>query len=175
MPCDGPADLRRATAADAREIAAVHVRTWQHAYAGILPNDFLEALDVARREVYWRDAVAMLGEDRRPWVAECDGSIVGFVSAGATRDDDGDASTGEVYAIYVDPACWSRGIGRHLMSDARGDLKRSGYASATLWVLAANDQARRFYEAGGWRPDGATRTETMRGVEVEELRYRLAL
>ena len=175
MSCDGPVHLRRATPTDARAIAEVHVRTWQHAYAGIVPTDFLLRLDVGRREAFWRDEVTTLGEGRRPWVAECDGRVVGFVSAGTTRDEDGDARTGEVYAIYVDPECWSRGIGSNLMAHARRDLAANGYGTATLWVLAANAQARAFYEEGGWRLDDVTRTETIGGVESEEVRYRLTL
>ncbi|MFB9446981.1 hypothetical protein Dvina_25355 [Dactylosporangium vinaceum] len=37
---------------------------------------------------------------------------------------------------------------------------------------ATNEAARRFYEAGGWHPDGTTRTEDFDGEPVEELRYR---
>jgi hypothetical protein len=38
-------------------------------------------------------------------------------------------------------------------------------------VLAANTRARRFYEHGGWAPDGTTRIEPIGGEPVEQLRY----
>jgi ribosomal protein S18 acetylase RimI-like enzyme len=65
----------------------------------------------------------------------------------------------ELYAIYLDQAVVGRGIGRALLAQALADLRRRGYQSAMLWVLATNARARRFYEAAGWRADGVTRTE----------------
>jgi len=50
-----------------------------------------------------------------------------------------------------------------------------GFTSAILWVLTANDGARRFYEAGGWQPDGATNMLDFDGTPIEEIRYRLDL
>jgi ribosomal protein S18 acetylase RimI-like enzyme len=159
---------------DARGIAAVHVRTWQHAYRRLLPDEVLERLSVTRREEFWRSQVQVLPEQQRPWVAELEERITGFVSAGPSRDEDATSRVGEVYAIYVDPDCWSRGIGRHLMDHAHRDLWAHGYTEATLWVLAGNRQAREFYEARGWRPDGATRKEAIGSTEVDEVRYRIS-
>ena len=45
----------------------------------------------------------MLAPDRRPWVAEASGQIVGFVTCGASRSDEPRSGEGEVYAIYVLP------------------------------------------------------------------------
>jgi hypothetical protein len=61
------------------------------------------------------------------------------------------------------------------MAHAQRDLAAHGYGTATLWVLDANAQARAFYEEGGWRIDEVTGTETIGGVEMAEVRYRLAL
>jgi hypothetical protein len=40
-------DIRPLTDADIDPVAALHVRTWQAGYAGIIPADFLAALDPA--------------------------------------------------------------------------------------------------------------------------------
>ncbi len=173
MPCEGPVHLRRAAPGDARSIADVHVRTWQQAYRGLLATEVLDRLSVTRREEYWRSELTVLQGEQRPWVAELEGRVVGFVSAGPSRDDDADGRVGEVYAIYVDPGCWSRGIGRHLMDHARRDLRAHGYGAATLWVLEANTLARQFYEAGGWHTDGATRLDRIGPADVAEVRYRV--
>jgi RimJ/RimL family protein N-acetyltransferase len=42
--------------------------------------------------------------------------------------------------------------------------------SASLWVLAGNDRALRFYESLGFRPDGVVRDEVLGGQPVTELR-----
>ena len=61
------------------------------------------------------------------------------------------------------------------MARAVRDLRSHGYTSPTLWVLAANHRARMFYEHFGWKSGGNTRTETIGGINLVELRYRLSL
>ena len=173
--CDGLIQLRRAKEGDARAIAEVHVATWRHAYAGLIPAEVLGMLSVDSRERFWQREVTVMAPDRRPWVAEVDGAIAGFVSAGASRDDDATRWTGEVYAIYVDAECWDRGVGRNLLTHAERDLSAHGYTEATLWVLAGNERARRFYEAAAWQFDGATKVETIGSAELREVRYRKTL
>jgi GNAT superfamily N-acetyltransferase len=156
--------IRRAEAEDAEPVARVHVRAWQEAYAHIFPAGELASLSVERRaEVFRRFP---------PLVAVVDGAVVGFVGVGASRDDD---AGGEVYAIYVCPAHWGKGIGRELIRAAEEELRDLGYGDAILWVLDDNPRARRFYEAAGWWLDGETRTGEHLGVETREVRYRKRL
>jgi ribosomal protein S18 acetylase RimI-like enzyme len=173
--CEGLVALRRAKEVDARPIAEVHVGTWRRAYAGLIPAELLNALDVNRRSEFWGRVIATTPVDRRPWVAVVDGEVVGFVSAGESHDDAAPSTTGEIYAIYVSADCWDRGMGRNLMAHAERDLREHGYHDATLWVLAGNERARTFYENAGWRTDGTARTETMGGAELPEVRYHRAL
>lgn len=53
--------VRDATLADATAIASIHVRCWQHAYVGIVPQALLDSLDVVQRRAMWDRA---LGGDR---------------------------------------------------------------------------------------------------------------
>ena len=46
---------------------------------------------------------------------------------------------------------------------------------ATLWVLATNERARRFYEREGWRADGLTTHEHVDGELRPTMRYRVEL
>jgi ribosomal protein S18 acetylase RimI-like enzyme len=173
MACEGPIRLRRAEPDDAQGIASVHVRTWRHAYRGIIPDAVLAGLDEDRRAEYWRSAISLARGSHRPWVAMAGETIVGFVSAGIARDEDLDQrEVGEVYAIYVDPECSQQGIGRNLLNHATRDLRDSGFLEATLWVLEANDAAQAFYRANGWVTDGARREETMGDVPLAEVRFR---
>jgi ribosomal protein S18 acetylase RimI-like enzyme len=174
-PCSEVLHLRRAHQGDARGIARVHVETWRAAYSDLIPNAYLDALSVDQREEWWAKELNLLPADRHPWVAETREGIVGFAVVGAARDEDAAVSVGEVYAIYVLPECWERGVGRTLLSHAERDLIEHGYAEAVLWVLADNARARSFYELLGWRLDGATKPASFAGREVEEVRYRVAL
>lgn len=46
-----------------------------------------------------------------------------------------------------------------------------GRSRQSLWVLAGNDRARRFYAAAGWSPDGVNRMQLRPGFELNEVRY----
>jgi hypothetical protein len=55
--------VRKAGVGDAIAIAVVHVLSWQAAYEGLVPQDYLDGLDLARRRELW-DTV--LAEDAWP-------------------------------------------------------------------------------------------------------------
>ena len=172
--CSGMVHLRRAREDDARGIAEVHVGTWRHAYRDLLPPELLAGLNVGSRERWWRTELGVVAQERRPWIAESDGRVVGFVSHGPSRDG-GSPTIGEIYAIYVAPECWDRGVGRNLLSHGMRDLLAHGYDEATLWVLAGNQRARAFYEAAGWQADGGERLDEIGGQQLAEVRYRRSL
>jgi hypothetical protein len=50
-----------------------------------------------------------------------------------------------------------------------------GLLEALLWVHADNRRARRFYEAGGWRLDGAEKEQEPFGRPVKAVLYRILL
>jgi len=167
--------VRLATVDDADAITRVHVGTWQVAYRGQLPDAYLDRLsgEIPQRAEWRRGALAQPRDPaQRTFVAERDGEVVGFVSSGPS---DADATRGEVYAIYVDPAAWSTGAGRALMDRAVAELAALGFADAVLWVLESNARARRFYARCGWIADGATKVDTRGEVVLREVRYARSL
>ena len=158
-------------------IAIVHVRSWQTAYRGLVPQEYLDQLEVEQRYSVWE---RILGEAEWPragtFVAEYGGDVVGFASICPTRDDDEQpASAGELAAIYLLPRGWDKGLGRELMASALSALSDAGFDEATLWVLDTNSRARRFYEAAAWHTDGAVKQDARRGFVLNEVRYRRAL
>lgn len=164
--------VRPATAADVDAIARVHVATWRHAYRGQLPDAALDALDVGPRQAMWQRILTTADHPARAFVAVEATAVVGFSACGPLR---GDADLGELYALYVTPAAQGRGHGRQLLQAAEDDLAARGYADAVLWVLATNTPTIGFYEACGWRDDGAEETDVVSGVEVRDRRYRKRL
>jgi len=154
---------------DARAIAEVHVASWRQAYAEQLPPAYLASLSVTDRETMWRE---LLQAGRaQVLVAQSGESIVGFAAFGACRDDEPPAGRMELWALYLAPPVWSRGIGRALWQAVEAQLRAQHAASVSLWVIESNERARRFYSAAGFELDsGAQNTFTLGGVELRELR-----
>lgn len=168
-----PWKLRRATGADAAAVALMHVRAWQTAYRGIIPDPFLDALDVTARASRYSFDLQGPG-DPVTWIAVDRGEVVGMVSISPSRDEDLPA-LGEVRALYVAPERWRSGAGSALMTLAEQRLAADGFREAFLWVLRDNARGRRFYEAAGWAIDGRTKTVEIGGRPVVEVRYRKPL
>ena len=168
--------IRQALPSDARGIARVFVESWRWTYRDVVPAATLEGMAVEGYAQSWRETLLTRPRSMRVWVAEEGGTIVGFAQSGPSRDHDvAQEESGEVYAIYLLPEQVGGGLGRQLLDEAVGFLREEGYGEATLWVLASNDRARRFYEGAGWTSDEATREELWQGVTLREVRYRLGL
>lgn len=163
---------RFAQVADASSLAVFHVEAWQSAYRGILPDSLLTGMSVDNRERSWRQILLSGGV---VCVAEANRRLVGFSSYGANRDADQHDRVGELFALYVCSSQWGTGIGHVLHDQAITALALQGYAEATLWVLAENVRARRFYERQLWRSDGTAKTEHRGEVVLNEVRYRKTL
>ena len=165
--------MRRAAVPDAEAIARVHVRSWQVAYRGQLPDGLLDSLNPAERIPRWG---AILDETSWPGqgtlVVEDDiATVVGFANLSPTRNADQDPDViGEITSFYIDPTSWGQGAGRRLMTAALAALG-TRFGSGTLWVLDTNSRARSFYESTGWRHDGAVKDDHVAGVQIHDLRY----
>jgi len=165
--------VRLAMPSDAAEVAGVHVRSWQVGYRGLLPGEYLAGLrseDRMSRYTFGSTDPSV----PTTIVAVEDAAIRGFATVGASRDADV-YGAGELLALYVDPQAWGRGVGRHLILEARALLVARAFREAVLWVLAGNDRAARFYSADAWLPDGLRRTVPVWGVLADETRYRRRL
>ncbi len=133
--------VRPAELLDRAGFLQMALRSWLDAYESLLPQEVVA------------DAPAMLERafDKR-WrelrVAVSDEAVVGFYSLGAA-DDPGYRNY--LWHLYVDPAFQRRGVGRALDAKALAEIGARGDTTAWLDVLAANQRARAFYRALGWR------------------------
>jgi len=125
--------LRVATVAD---IAAMHrvrlsVRENRLVFSIITENDYRKHLE----------------ELGRGWVVETAGEIIGLAI--------GNATDGNVWALFVHPDHERRGHGRQLHDVMVSWLWEQGIPK--LWLTTDPDtRARRFYEAAGWSIEGFT-------------------
>jgi ribosomal protein S18 acetylase RimI-like enzyme len=163
--------IRSAKPEDALRIATIHVEAWRVAYRGIIPDEYLRSLSIEQRHAAWQQAL----EAGHPftWVAEEGDTAVGWISAAASRDVDASHSTGEIWAVYIDPGHWGEGIGRALCDAAEQELRRRGSTEVTLWVLKDNQRALGFYLSNGFFRDACEdRIIERGGKELREVRLR---
>lgn len=163
-PGDSPGALvvRRAVAADADDIARVHIAAWRETYPRLLPPGALDDLDPVARAERWRQ---IIDDDRtEQWVAVLDGEVVGWASVGSGRDADVPQEV-ELEGIYVLAAHHGAGVGQALLDAAIGDRE------AYLWCATENARAQAFYRRNGFADDGTRSEHPIAGHPVPVARF----
>ncbi|MGW1845309.1 N-acetyltransferase family protein [Streptomyces sp. NPDC001966] len=165
--------VRDMTVDDCEAVTRVRVRGWQSAYAGLVPQSYLDDMDLAvAQDVERRRASFTRGTTLVNVVAErADLGVIGWGCYGARRENGRPLARGELYALYVAPEQIGTGAGRALMAEILTRAAADGFPDLALWVLKENAPARRFYERAGFCPDGAEESFKADGVLVPEVRY----
>lgn len=168
--------IRDAVIGDVEAIADLHVRSWQAAYRGLVPDEHLDALDPADRAASWRSAFARPPSPgvHRLVSTRPDGAVVAVANFGPAGEPYDDV-TGELYVIYAAPEVWGEGHGSALLREVRARLAADGHDRAMLWMMAGNDRTLAIYEHHGWVADGATREDEIDGIPVRMARLVLDL
>lgn len=162
---DPPPTIRPATPADAPAIARIHTTSWRETYAGLLPDEFLDRMTGEemreRREISWERTISQMLET--VLVAEQDGEVVAFASAGPARDHPGFEM--ELMTLYALKSAQGRGLGRALFTEIVQTLKADGFQNLALWVLDANP-TRGWYLRQGGREAGEKTEGQLREVRI---------
>jgi ribosomal protein S18 acetylase RimI-like enzyme len=164
--------LRKAVPEDALRIAQVQVRSWEAATRGDKPDSVLDGLSIPHRTEDWTKR--LVPAEGEMLVVLIDGVIEGWTSLGPSRDSD-KQDAGEVYGIYLSPDFIGENLGMRLYAGAEASLAALGCKEIILWVVAANAQARQFYEKAGCHLDGAEKSILWEGARIDEVRYAKSL
>ncbi len=160
-------DIRPARVEDARAISQVHIESWRATYPGIVPQDYIDSLDVDVFTERWADRLTTHPE-MLIFVAEADQRICGFASGGPARAEL-PGFPGELYAIYLTPESQSKGIGFHLFWAVAHGLLRDEYSAMYVWVLDENP-SKNFYRRMGGRELSSAEIE-LGGRLLKEVSY----
>jgi GNAT superfamily N-acetyltransferase len=146
--------LRAATRADIPVIVAMvrrcdeTVPAWTGREVPIPPE--------AGEELEWELRFARSGawiqvaEDESATIA----GVIAFANGQASREDHTLVpGLAHINAVFVEPACWRRGIARQLLDAADVAMRNTGYDRAQLWTLEGSP-AEQLYTALGWVRDG---------------------
>lgn len=156
---------------DITGIARVHAQTWQTTYRGMIPDDYLDSIQVEEWQKRWIPNLSTPAPNTFGYVAENEenGEIAGFVHGGPTRNPEL-PYRGELYAIYILKNYQQHGLGRRLTRSLVRDLLNVGMSDMFLWVFEANHASRHFYEALGGHYV-KTNTFEINGVPINECAY----
>jgi ribosomal protein S18 acetylase RimI-like enzyme len=166
--------VRYATMQDAAAVANLHLIASRSLYEGVVPDAHWDSTPPAKRVSFWKEAIEF-GEPQ-VLVAIEGSEIVGFVGFDRSRDPKSKNTTGEIWAIYVDPDRLGEGVGLALWDAANEGLQDEDCTDVTVWVPLRSDKALRFFDAAGFKREMKTaRTVPLGGVKIEELRLKRAL
>ena len=185
--------IRPAAPNDAQEVARIRVLGWRFAYQGLVPQGYLDSLNVAEDTERMCGYLSQLpqnlppnniasvqgpndGEKRSFMLAVRDDAVLGFCHFSAApnnadrpeRATPGGEMVGRLHSLYVGPDALGQGIGHTLMSQALSTFTAWGCERAHLWVLEGNSRAVSFYERQGWQLTGDTKVDCSFGVCLVE-------
>ena len=185
--------IRPAAPNDAQAVARIRVLGWRFAYQGLVPQGYLDSLNITENTERMRGYLSQLpqnlppnnlasvqgssGDEKRLFMlAVRDDVVLGFCHFSAAPNNAdrperavlGRVMIGRIHSLYVGPDALGQGIGHALMSHALSTFAAWGCERATLWVLEGNSRAISFYERQGWRCTGATKVDQSFGLCLVE-------
>jgi ribosomal protein S18 acetylase RimI-like enzyme len=151
--------IRAAVQADAPAVAALinAINSLDH------PVGWPMTPEVVRRDLIGDAPKAMLR------VAERDGKVVGFATAGLIYDAERAAWALMLLDLYVEPVARRRGLARGLMASLAAAARAQGAACLWWGVDEGDDQATLFYRAIGARSEGSFSGEILDGAALDRL------
>ena len=185
--------IRPAAPNDAQAVARIRVLGWRFAYQGLVPQGYLDSLNITEDTERMRGYLSQLPQNLPPsrsapelnsgdsgkrsfMLAVRDDAVLGFCHFSAAPDKadrperatPGGEMVGRLHSLYVDLDALGQGIGHALMSQALSTYTAWGCERANLWVLEGNSRAISFYERQGWQLTGDTKVDRSYGVCLVE-------
>lgn len=150
------AAIRRATAEDARTLAALGAATFTETFGHLYPTEDLQGFLAGSHSVEaWTRGLADPG--RAVWLAALPGGTpIGFIAVGACKLplENREPTAGEIQQLYVLGRYHNMRLGSHLMDIGLEWLETRGCTPVYIGVWSENLGAQRFYRRYGFEKIG---------------------
>lgn len=161
--------IRYANKEDVDALASIYSKTFQQAFRGIIPDDFL------KQKFSYERLKDSLYKRLNEGMATCcivfkDDIPVGMQTFMKESSNDQENSEIELGTFCVLPEYWRQKIGEEFINWSLNEYKGKGYTKVNLWVVEENTRARRFYEKLGFSHHEEIRIINP-GREIKEYRY----
>ena len=136
--------IRQANKFDIELIAKLCIENWKKVYIGLLPNEFLNNLDVSDGINKWQE---YLGKEKTMiFVAYDDWQFLGF---SACKEDDEIENCLYLDSLHVSENSRGKGIGTKLINTVGGYAFSQGYNFMSICIIKGNSTAKNLYEKLG--------------------------
>ena len=112
--------IRKKERNDCYSVANVVVKAWKETYRGLIPDDYLDSLNV--QKISQHNYEDFNEKDNHQFVLEVNNEIVGFVNVGSSEEKDYD-NCGEIHALYIIKDYQKNGYGKLLIEAGIKELK----------------------------------------------------
>ena len=140
--------IRRATPGDAPAIARVRVDSWRATYRGMIPDAYLDGMNVDASTAMWDRVLNAGGSTTCVFVAAHGSDVVGF-SCGNRLAEPKHGFDAELAAVYLRREFQRAGLGHQLVGAVAEAQREVGATGLITWVIAGNKPAREFYQRLG--------------------------
>ena len=141
----GEIEIRRASPADARAIAKVRVESWRVTYRGLIPDAYLDAMEVDASVALWDRVLNAESSAATVFVAAREGEVIGFAAGNALKEPKYGADS-ELTAVYLRRDAQRAGLGHRMVGAVVAALRAHNATAMIVWTIAGNKGARAFYE-----------------------------
>ena len=161
--------IKRAAPEDAPAISRIYAASWRTAYRGMVPQKYLDEL----QDDYWVTKFQnwITNNSLQVDLLYADNTPAGCVAYGKARDEQL-TGWGEIVSIYVHPDYYRQGYGAKLLNSTLKNLKAMEYQNCYLWAFSDNWNARKFYEANGFKVTQDSCYSEIMGKQLAETRYK---
>ncbi|WP_039849967.1 GNAT family N-acetyltransferase [Grimontia indica] len=153
--------LRKAVLSDVEQIAKIHVDSWEVAFEGLMPENYIKGYTLSARIKEWQETIQTNAEF--VVVAESASTVVGFMSY---RVHPVAREIIELSKLYLCPTQYGKGMGSLFMRNLENAARDSGVRKIHLYVLNNNATAIQFYTKHGFENADGFVSEEFEGTTI---------
>lgn len=137
-------NIREANINDIEKISNLYINNWKKTYIGLLPDKFLNDLNVDNEMKKWMEY--LLKEKHKIFVAYENEDFLGF---SACKEDEELKNCWYLDSLHVSEFSRGKGIGTKLITKVGNYAYINGYEHMSICIVKGNNIAKRLYEKMG--------------------------
>lgn len=153
--------IREAQSDDVNSIAGLLISNWQKTYKGLLPDDYLNGMDINYGKDKW---LTFLNQDEHTILVAYQGNI--FLGFGAFHRDDEIRDCLYLSSLHISEESRGKGIGTRLIQAIGNYAFQNKYACISICIIKGNEKAKNLYIKLG-AIHYKDFTDDIDGIEVE--------